>query len=239
MRIRRRKEQGLTLIEILVTAGLTAIVVGMSATVISSVQALWADQQERSAAARDGWLFVDKLCRELRESVPPAQLGEGAQWRGTNVRAPLLEAVSTAGWPETTIAEYKRQALEISDGAIRFPTLRVMAQGRRAEPGMVEYSLERDTSNHVVGISRRAAQMGVPPSAADHGVLSPSVVSLGFEYLGADGRWQTAWNDSSAIPRAVRISVGTLVRPSRRNKMPVVTRFSTLVYLPADSRIPQ
>jgi hypothetical protein len=41
------------------------------------------------------------------------------------------------------------------------------------------------------------------------------------------------------MPRAVRVSVSTLVRPSRRNRVPVVNEFSTLVYLPTDSRIPQ
>jgi len=41
------------------------------------------------------------------------------------------------------------------------------------------------------------------------------------------------------MPRAVRISVSTLVRPSRQLKLPIVSHYSTLVYLPTGSRIPQ
>jgi hypothetical protein len=41
------------------------------------------------------------------------------------------------------------------------------------------------------------------------------------------------------MPCAVRSSVSTLVRPSRRVKVPVMNQYSTLVYLATGSRIPQ
>jgi prepilin-type N-terminal cleavage/methylation domain-containing protein len=250
MRTARRREQGFTLLEIMVTAALTAIVVGMGFGVLTSAQQIAQQQQELSAVGRDGWSFVYKVSRELREAVPPSQLGEAAEWRGTSASAKLLDEVPTAGWPAVSIKEFEGRRLTVSKDTIRFCTLRVASPNQRPVPGMIEYSLQRDPKKNTINIVRRSAPAGV---SLDQGgkevireVIKPAdadsslgFVSLGFQYLNAQGQWQAEWTDAKAMPRAVRVSVSTLVRPSRRIKVPVVNDFSTLVYLPTDSRIPQ
>jgi prepilin-type N-terminal cleavage/methylation domain-containing protein len=246
MRTARRREQGFTLLEIMVTAALTAIVVGMGFGVLTSAQQIAQQQQELSAVGRDGWSFVYKVSRELREAVPPSQLGEAADWRGTSASAKLLDEGPTAGWPAVSIKEFEGRRLTVSKDTIRFCTLRVASPNQRPAPGVIEYSLQRDEKKNVVNIMRRSAPAGVSLDKGEKEVIRPSdaasslgFVSLGFQYLDAQGQWQKEWSDAKAMPRAVRISVSTLVRPSRRIKVPVVNDFSTLVYLPTDSRIPQ
>ena len=75
MNISRRRDAGFTLIEIMVTAALTAIVVGMGFGLLTSAQQIAQLQQEQSAAGRDGWTFVYRLTRELREAMPPRPVG--------------------------------------------------------------------------------------------------------------------------------------------------------------------
>jgi hypothetical protein len=264
MNISGRREAGFTLVEIMIAAALTAVVVGMGFSVMTSAQQIAQQQQEQSAAGRDGWAFVYRLSRELREGMPPGRLGEGAEWRGASASKKLLDTVSTAGWPEASLElfkENKESPLTVSSGTIRFCTLRVASPNQRPAPGWIEYSLKGvDAKGHIlddlkeafaVVIVRRSAPLGVSPDKKDEkgvitDVITPSdpdsslgFVSLGFQYLDAKGQWQTEWTDAKAMPRAVRVSVRTLVRPSRLNKAPVVNEYSTLVYLPTDSRIPQ
>ena len=247
MNISRRRDAGFTLLEIMVTAALTAIVVGLGFGLLTSAQQIVQMQQEQSAAGRDGWTFVYRLSRELREAVPPSQLGEGAEWRGTGASAKLLDDGlhrRMAGGQHQRIR--RRDGLTVSRDTIRFCTLRVTSPNHPPLPGIIEYSLERDESKNVVNIVRRAAPLGVSPDKGEKEVIKPSdpdsslgFVSLGFQYLDDQGQWQPEWTDTKVMPRAVRVSVGTLVRPSRQIKVPVMNQYSTLVYLPTDSRIPQ
>jgi type II secretory pathway pseudopilin PulG len=259
MNISRRREAGFTLIEILLTVVLTGVVVGMGFGLLTAAQQIAQIQQEQSAAGRDGWLFLYRVSRQLREAIPPSQLGEGAEWRGTHASAMLLDTISTAGWPGTALQIFREskenQQLASSD-TIRFCTLRVISPGQPPTPGMIEYSLERAQVNkkQVFKIVRRSAPLGVSLEKKDgkdeKGVITdefmPSdpdssygFISLGFQYLDAQGKWDPEWTDTKTMPCAVRISVSTLVRPSRQIKAPVVNQYSTLVYLPTGSRIPQ
>lgn len=246
MNICRRRAAGFTLIEIMVTVVLTAVIVGMGFGLLISAQQIAQLQQEQSAAGRDGWMFIYRLSKELREALPPSQLGEGAEWRGADASAKLLDTVSTAGWPDVSIQDFEGRRLTVSKDTIRFCTLRVVSPGQPPAPGMIEYSLERDPKKNVVNIVRRAAPLGASLDKADAVVIGPSdpgssfgFVSLGFQYLDAQGQWHPEWTDAKTMPRAVRVSVSTLVRPSRRIKLPVMNQYSTLVYLSTGSRIPQ
>ncbi|MGD1000475.1 MAG: prepilin-type N-terminal cleavage/methylation domain-containing protein [Candidatus Brocadiia bacterium] len=246
MNITRRRAAGFTLIEIMLTVVLTAVVVGMGFGLLTSAQQIAQLQQEQSASGRDGWTFLYRLTRELREATPPSQLGEGAEWRGASGSAKLLDMVSTAGWPDVSIKDFEGRQLTVSKDTIRFCTLRVVSPSQPPAPGMIEYSLERDPKKNVVHIVRRAALLGASPDQVETTVIEPSdpassvgFVSLGFQYLDAQSQWRPEWTDAKTMPRAVRISVSTLVRPSRQIKLPVMNQYSTLVYLPTGSRIPQ
>jgi len=246
MNIRRGRDAGFTLIEITLAAALTAVVLGLAFGVLNSAQQIVQVQQEQSAAGRDGWAFVYRLSKELREAMPPGQMGEGAEWRGASASAKLLNSVSTKGWPAVSLQEFEGRGLTVSKDTIRFCTLRVTSPNHPPAPGIIEYSLERDESKNVVNIVRRAAPLGVALEKAEKELIRPSdpdsslgFVSLGFQYLDAQGQWHPEWTDTKTMPRAVRISVGTLVRPSREIKVPVMNQYSTQVDLPTDSRIPQ
>jgi prepilin-type N-terminal cleavage/methylation domain-containing protein len=243
MNIRRRRDPGFTLVEMMVAAGLTAIVMGLGFGLLTSAQQLAQLQQEQSAAGRDGWVFVYKLSRELREAMPP---GDGAEWRGTSASAKLLDEVSTAKWPDVAIQEFKARQLNVSRDTIRFCTLRVASQNQPPAPGIVEYSLQRDEKKDVVNIVRRSAPLGVPLDKGETQVIplsdpksSLGFVSLEFQYLDPQGQWRPEWTDAKSMPRAVRVSVSTLLRPSRQIRVPVVNQYSTEVNLTTDSRIPQ
>ena len=255
MNISRCRDAGFTLIEIMVTVALTAVVVGLGFGLLISAQQIAQIQQEQSAAGRDGWTFVYRLSRELREAMPPSQLGEGAEWRGASASKKLLDAVPIAGWPEASIKEFEDRQSQghqppVFSDTIRFCTLRVASPNQPPAPGIIEYSLalKRDekSKRDVNVIVRRSAPLGVSPDKFETEVIWPSdpdsslgFISLGFQYLDARDKWLSEWTDTKAMPRAVRVSVGTLVRPSRQIKVPVVNQYSTLVYLPTDSRIPQ
>jgi prepilin-type N-terminal cleavage/methylation domain-containing protein len=249
MNIRRRRDAGFTLIEIMLTVALTALVVGMGFGLLTAAQQIGQIQQEQSAASRDGWVFLYRLSRELREAIPPSQLGGEAEWSGAHASAKLLDTISTAGWPAVALQNFresKESQWPVSNDTIRFCTLRVVSPGQPPTPGMIEYSLERDPKKNVVNIVRRAAPAGASLDKAETVVYGPSApdssfgfVSLGFQYLDAQGQWRPEWKDTKTMPCAVRISVSTLVRPSRRIKAPVVNQYSTLVYLATGSRIPQ
>lgn len=100
MNISRRRAAGFTLIEIVLTVALTAVVVGMGFGLLTAAQQIAQLQQEQSASGRDGWRFLYQLTRELREGMPPDQLGKEAEWSGASASAKLLDAISTTGWPE-------------------------------------------------------------------------------------------------------------------------------------------
>ncbi len=246
MNISKRRAAGFTLIEIMITVGLTAVVMGIGFGIMTSAQQIAQMQQEQSAAGRDGWILMYRLTRELREAMPPGQAGEGAEWRGAHASSKLLDMVSTSKWPDISAKEIGAQQLTLSKDLIRFCTLHVASPDHPAGPGIIEYSLERDESRNLVNIVRRSAPLGVSLDKGEKDLIRPSdpnsslgFISLGFQYLDAQGQWLPEWTDTKAMPRAVRVSLSTLVRPSRLIKVPVVNRYSTLVYMPTDSRIPQ
>ncbi len=245
MNISRRRAAGFTLIEIVLTVALTAVVVGMGFGLLTAAQQIAQLQQEQSASGRDGWRFLYQLTRELREGMPPDQLGKEAEWSGASASAKLLDAISTTGWPDVSIKDFEGRRLTVSKDTIRFCTLRAVSPSQPPGPGVVEYSLERDPKKNMINIVRRVT-LAASPDKVETTMIEPSdpnssfgFISLAFEYLDAQGQWHPAWTDTKTMPRAVRVSVSTLMRPTRRIKLPVVNQYSTLVYLPTGSRIPQ
>ncbi len=224
------RQQGITLLELLLAVAILAVVLGISMGILMSAQRLWSSQQERMISTRAGWLWAHRLCKEMRMAIPPAELGGGARWQGTNAGGTLHDALPKGRRPESVVEELK--AIRVDYDTIRFPTARL--KGREG-PGMTEYSLKRDENNGVVGIVRRTAPRGSSLSDAKEDIVNDRVVSLDFEYLDADGKWRQEWKDGSAAPLAVRVTMGTLLRRTRMAYD--VMRFSTLVYLPAGSRI--
>jgi hypothetical protein len=182
----------------------------------------------------------------LREGLPASALDGEAAWRGTSGSAKLLDEVSTYGWPDVAVKEFEARQIQVSTDKIQFYTLRFGSPNLPPGPGVIEYSLKRDTKSNVVNIVRRAAPLGVSLDNGETQAIRPSdvdsslgFVSLEFRYLDDRGQWRPEWTDGKAMPRAVRVSVSTLLRPTRQLRVPIINQYSTQVDLTADSRIPQ
>ncbi len=227
-----RRQGGLTLIELLVGVVLTALIVGMCIKIVISVRDVWLEQQERSLAARTGWRLVHHLSRDLRMTLLASTPGADGQWRGTDGGTTLYEALHKGFRPDAMTEELKATAID--DDSIQFPIARAR-DNEQLRPCVVQYTLKRAEEGHIAGVVRRVAPLGSPVSDAEDVLLGEQVISLNLKYLTADGAWVNKWSDSSATPRAVRISVGAL--PPRAQGGFNVMHFTTLVYLPAGSRI--
>jgi len=233
MKKRMRGQRGMTLLEVLLALGLTAIIAGLGMRLLISVKQWWLQQQARTASARAGWIWVHKISKELRMAVPPDEYGAGGQWRGADAQASLLDALPDE--PRTDKQQDALRAERIDEDTIRFATARLWLPDGGVGPGVVQYSLKRDEDKRVVGLERKAAPRGVSLDDVDGAPVTRYAVSLDFHYLGADGKWRDSWQDGSKMPRAVRVAVGTF---NRKDPMSTkVTRFSTAVNLPTGARI--
>ena len=246
MNIRRGRNAGVTLLEMIFVAAFAALILGLGFELLTSAQQISLLQQEQSAASRDAWVFVHRISKELREAIPPAETGGEGRWRGASASVKLLEMVSPAKWPDVSLKEFQARQVTCSNDTIEFCTLHVPSANLAPVPGVVEYSLRRGERNDVVNIVRRAAPLGVPLEKGETEVIGPvdpesslGFVSLRFEYLDAKGQWRGEWTEEKSMPSAVRVSVSTLLRPSRQLRVPVINQYSTQVDLPTDTRIPQ
>jgi prepilin-type N-terminal cleavage/methylation domain-containing protein len=68
--LRAGGEAGFTMIEMLVASAVGLVVVGVLATLMTSVLRAQPEQQERSAQIQDGRVIVERIVRELRQSKP-------------------------------------------------------------------------------------------------------------------------------------------------------------------------
>ena len=224
---------GFTLVELLVAIAITGIIVSMAFRVGASANDLWRRQAERMTASRAGWQWVHRIARELRMAVPPGQAG-AAELVGQSSTHTLLAALGDGDWDDETAAKLRK--ITLSDDTIRFTTARVPSDEELDLTGVVEYRLDRDESGHVIGISCRTAPLGKSLDDEEAWICTAQARSLGFEYLAADGQWVPEWASTTELPRAVRISVGTYA--STASPMPSLMQFSTVVYLPAQRRLP-
>jgi prepilin-type N-terminal cleavage/methylation domain-containing protein len=228
MKRRRGWRRGVTLAELLVVLVLTGIIVGLAVQIAIKATQVWEQQQARDIVGRTCWESVYKISRELRTAVLASELGGQGGLAGEKGK----------GWPEGEPIPDGLGDIRLEADLIRFPTPQAVIEGTdikgRAKyyPGIVEYALKRDKDRRVVGIARRAAKIGAPLEDEAWRVDNSYAVSLRFDYLGEDGPWVDEWADASALPRAVRITVGY-----PRDEKPRVTQFSSIVYLPVARRI--
>jgi len=233
MRKLRKRRHGFSLLEMIIVVAISALILGMAYRMIISSNRIWAEEEARNAANRAGWQWAIKASGQLRMAIPPAELGEGAQFAGRHKSSTLYEALR--GRPGIEEFADEMRQVQVSEDIMRFPAVRVPGKGGKLVPGMCEYSLKRREDGLLVGAGHRSAPLG--ESLDDQGLTldGKDVVSLGFQYLTSEDNWVQEWSDAAALPRAVRISAATLVSPA--GAKPQVSTFSTVVYLPGGRRI--
>jgi hypothetical protein len=163
--------------------------------------------------------------------------GRGRPLEGTNASLRLLEALPhTDQLPEDTKKMYEQERCQ--NDTLTFSTSRVRF-GRSVYPGVVDYRLKYDDeTGEVVGLYRRHCTLDRDLKDAQEELVSRYIISLDIEYQNAQGDWLAQWRASQELPRAVRLTVGTLPR-LRTLKRPEMALSTTVVNLPAGRRISQ
>ena len=235
MRTARARNHGLTLLELMVVLGLTAIILTLAYQIMSNANEVWTKQHKQTDSARQGWKLAMDISKQLRAALPPEQLSGDAVFEGTDGITTLLAALPQDEGRDPSISS-ELAAVPLHDDVIRFPTAQAPADRGPDGPGMVQYRLMRNEDDHIVGVEMRSAPAGTP---LEKGTASPKATrarSLNFEYLTGKGEWVAKWTDTRALPRAVRIEVGC-EGPMQKSGVPSVLRFFTTVYLQNGSRI--
>lgn len=221
---------GFTLLEALLAIALTSMVMSMAWQIAAQARNVWRREQNAALGAREAWTRLRHISGELRAALLPEDTPPGEGLVGTDGAFDLYRALPRDPHRDELAADLK--AVKLHADSIRVPVASVDDQGRS---GVIEYSIARDHNRGAVGLQRRAAPLGQPLGAPV--IHSDKVISLDCRYLDRDGKWRAKWDAPRQTPLAVRISVGALAE--RSTPIPEIMTFTTVVYLPAGTRIPR
>jgi len=233
MRGLRTRERAFTVLELLIALGLASMIMVMAYQLITQANRISRRQTQAAADSRAAWVWMFRACRELRMALPPAALGKGAEFKGSDGRATLRDVVPPDARDVRDDVDLTRTKLD--DDRIRFAVSRADLGKDLTGPRMIEYSLMRNHDKTIVGISRRVAPVGAPPEQVRTQHVNNTVVSMDFRYMDAKGKWLNVWRDASQLPRAVRVTAGVLIE--HEGAIPLLQRLSTVVYLPVGTRV--
>jgi len=205
----------------------------MGIWILNGIRGFWLEQQLSVGAARTAALWESQVCRELRSALPPDDLG--APLAGANGSVNLLEALPAQRFSEAAKTELAGRRLD--DDTIRFATSQVRDTLGRIRPGIVEYKVQRNRPDGVNGIYRKSAADLAGLESATEVLAARSVVSLNVQYQKKNGEWLDEWTSAEVLPRAVRMTVGTM--PDKPGMSSEVLFFTTEVFLPVGERIEQ
>jgi len=230
----RRRDHGMTLLELILVVGILALISGMTTAILLSVRSTWTEIQARTAAARAGWRLARDLSEQLRMALDPDR---GWAMEGTDASRPLLDVLPhTDQLPEDIRKMY--EAEQCNNDTLTFAASRV-GFGRRVYPGWLHYRIEYDEkTGECLGLFRRTTPLNRDIADAQREPVSEYIVSLDLSYQNAQGNWVSEWHSSDELPQAVRVTVGTL--PRRKSlKHLEMNRYTTVVTLQAGRRISQ
>ena len=225
---RARRQSGFTLIEVLVATALMGTVVTLAWQIAYTANRVWRREQDTAMASRAAWSCVQQISRDLRAALPPSGAPTAARYESRDAATTLYD-VMPEGKERDRLADDFRAARVQKDG-FTFPSSSSDGRGR---PGRVRYTLRHGGKSGVFGLLRESAPFG--SKLTNPRLRTGKVVSLDFQYLGANGQWLPKWDAPRKAPRAVRVTVGALLLRGRLH--PLVRRFSTVIYLPTQERI--
>jgi len=152
----RRRDHGMTLLELILAVAILALIIGMTTVILLSVQSTWAEIQERTAAARAGWRFALDLSEQLRMALEDPARGWAVE--GTDASRPLLDVLThTDQLPEDI--RKMHEAEQCDNDTITFAASR-LGFGRRVYPGWLHYRIEYDEkTGECLGLFRRTTPL--------------------------------------------------------------------------------
>jgi len=232
MRMTFRRQRGMTLLEILVALAITGVVIGLGCGMLSSTERLLAQQQDSAMIDTAGWIWTANIAKDLRSSIALPSVAPDAGWSGTSGKVAFTEGLKVL----TSRVAPEFTNMDLSTDTMRIPVAGVRVSSGQEGAGYVEYSLARGKNGDISGLARKTWLRDETAPAAEPGLVSPRIVSLAFAYRSADGAWQPTWNTPATAPKAVRVTLGAIVR---KGKMAYPRYFSTIIALPSGTRITQ
>lgn len=195
---RRAPRAGLTLAELMVAAGILAVITVFSAQVMGDVSRVWLGGKGRSEVFNTARALMTRLRLDLERSVPTSDLPGFAR----NPSAPRLEFTSRV------------------QGVMESGSSGARTVGRPLS--FIRYDLGAPTSDDRGYVLRedRAFSWEEPPFGADEGSararrLCPNVLGFQHRFVGASGDLKTEFVGGSTTNRTVAVHVALAVCDER------------------------
>jgi prepilin-type N-terminal cleavage/methylation domain-containing protein len=227
----KRRNDGFTLVEILVTTAMFSLLVTVALSVFSAGSRGAAKAKRYRDMVSRGQIALEAMTSDIRAAVPyrPANpSGSDSQAPGAAQPAPASAQLPSAPLPpETRLSSLNVQLddrnCDTLDLVIARPNPDYASpdEGGRAAVG---YYLNIDPMNGPVGLLRRENRSpgDDPLSGGRAALIAPFVSQLKLEfYDGAD--WVDGWSGDSEFPKAVRITIVVLDEAGLENPLSLTT----------------
>ncbi len=204
MRRANRWMRAVSLIEIMTVIALLAVITGMGTGIANSSMRVWHTQSEHIRARQAAWHGVMAISGELMSAM-------GTSFEGKDGGA-IMEDLLT----EEILGDSGDTSTRVGNDELTF-VIPGVGIGREAVPRVVRYSIDKDDKGKLIGLMRREKLAGEEWSVASPVFMRGGeyVVDLNAQYQrrgDEDGTWVDEWTDSSAVPAAVRVEVGSYVK---------------------------
>ena len=199
-----RWTRAVSLVEILTVIALLAVVTGMGARIANSCVRLWRTQSEHIRARQAAWHAVMTVSGELMSAV-------GTDFEGKDSGA-VMEDLLT----EEVLGDPSNTSTRVGNDELTF-VIPGAGVGREAALRVVCYRIDKDDKGKLIGLRRREKYVGEEWTVASPVLMRGGeyVVELDAQYMrrgDQGGTWVDEWTDSSALPAAIRVKIGSFVR---------------------------
>lgn len=182
--MRRGKQAGFTLLELLVVVAIIGVVTTMGAMMFGELLRVWRVLETRAELDQQAQNALNTIGKDLAATIPPS-----------------LAELSIEGFQRPDNPEGLADMISFP---IRLPT----ADGPTLS-GSVSYHVRVIEEEGKVGetLVRQMALLGDATSIPEPVTIAEGVVALAIEYLpGKGAEWQTEWSQED-LPEAVRVSI--------------------------------
>jgi general secretion pathway protein J len=190
--------RGFTLLELILALAIVGALVAIAFGGLRVGAAAWRQGEERAEAHQHARTIAVSLARAISAAYPyRASKGQAPQpvvlFEGTQTRLEFVSSAPPFPFPEP----------------IAFTAVVIALDGE--EPALV--------------VGQRALPNREPFRDSPVVLRDGAVTTLELSYLGEDGAWREAWSGEAekTTPRAVRVSVGTLLGGVAKRPLPSIT----------------
>ena len=198
-----RRERGFTLLELLIALGIVGLLLTIAFSGLRVAMAAWTRGEDRAEAHQHVRAIAFTMARALGAAYP---------YRGAKGEAPEV----------ITLFNGAEQKLEFITQAPPLPLQAPVAFTA------VVISLESGEEQGLV-VRERALPNRDPFTKGDIVMRDPAVTSLAFKFQNDDGDWVDTWDgqDLKAIPRAISLTIGTMLNGKAQTLPPITVTLRT------------